>query len=133
MFPPRRHRTAQVFASRPPTSPLDATEAAAAIHVRSAQAFAVPATLTLAYDPAAAPVGVHETALGLRTLGAAGWTAVPGGTVDPTSHTVSAPVGGGTFDVGRRPPTTACTAPEFRQFDFWLGRWTSPPPVPIPE
>jgi hypothetical protein len=22
------------------------------------------------------------------------------------------------------PPPPACTAPEFRQFDFWLGKWT---------
>lgn len=119
----------EVFVSRPPNAPLDATEAAAPIHVRSGQAFAAPATLTLAYDPAAAPVGVQETALGARTLGAAGWTAAPGGTADPASHTVSAPFGGGgTFDVGRLRPTAPCTAPEFRQFDFWLGQWNAAPP-----
>ena len=29
----------------------------------------------------------------------------------------------GTFGVRRQPSTVPCTAPEYRQFDFWLGTW----------
>jgi hypothetical protein len=96
-----------------------------------------PATLTVSYAGGVGPSGVPETeyrvhrAVGdhLQTLG---------GTVDPGNATVAAPVTQlGTFIVARAPSQTPCTAPEYRQFDFWVGRWdvtiAGPSTTPTPS
>ena len=125
---------ASIFITRSPSAPLDATGASVPAHVRSTLPFAAPATLTLTYDPATAPAGVPQSALGFRSLSGSGWTTMAGGTLDPVSHTASASVSGnGTFGVGRLRPTAPCTAPEYRQFDFWLGRWDVAPTGSAPD
>jgi hypothetical protein len=119
---------ASIYLTRSPSAPLDATAAGEPVHVRSTQPLAVPATLTIAYDPAAAPAGVHQSALGLRRLSGSAWSTVAGAVLDPASHTAAATIGDeGTFGVGRLTPTVPCTAPEHRQFDFWLGMWDVAP------
>ena len=125
---------ASVFVTRPPAAPLDATSAAEPVHLRSTQAFATPAMLTLAYDLTDAPAGVDESALGMRSLLLSGWVTASGATIDPATHRASVPVSAdGTFGVGRIPPTVPCTAPEFRQFDFWLGGWNVAPSDAPPD
>jgi hypothetical protein len=125
---------ASIFLTRSPSAPLDATAAGEPVHVRGTQALAVPATLSIAYDPEAAPAGVHQSALGLRRLSGSGWAAVPGAVLDPALHTASATIGGeGTFGVGRLTPAVPCTAPEHRQFDFWLGVWDVAPSDAAPD
>jgi hypothetical protein len=101
-----------------------------------ATAFAVPATITLQYDPEAAPSGVPESDLRVHRVAAGGIQTV-GGQVDPEADEASAAVSGlGSFAVARGPSETPCTDPVYRQFDFWLGAWsvTSPnqPPGSAP-
>jgi sugar lactone lactonase YvrE len=55
--------------------------------------FTTPVTLTLAYNPAALPPNVPDTALSVITLRDGSWDVVPGSVVDAADHTVSAPVG----------------------------------------
>jgi hypothetical protein len=84
---------------------------------------AVPATLSIGYDPGEGPSGVPESDLRLQRFNAAGRQSI-GGVVDATAHVASAPVTAfGMFAVARAPAEIPCTAPEYRQFDFWLGAW----------
>src|SRR5688572_3261104 len=80
-------------------------------------------SLTLQYDPDAAPSGVSASDLQVHRLN--GTTAEGlGGAADSEARTATAEVTQlGTFLVRRAPPASPCTAPEYRQFDFWLGRW----------
>jgi hypothetical protein len=103
-----------------------------------ATTFAVPATITLGFDPAGAPSGVPESDLRVHRVASASVENL-GGQVDPDADVATAEVNGlGSFAVLRAPPATACTDPVYRQFDFWLGEWsvTSPnqppgaPPTP---
>ncbi len=110
--------------------PLDATTAAGtAFEFRPAGlTFAIPADLTLTYDPAKAPDGVAEDQLGVRRLTGRSWSALPGGSNEPAAHRTSAAIEvAGTYGVGRRQPATPCTAAPFREFDFWLGSWDVAP------
>jgi hypothetical protein len=115
--------------SRPAARPLDATATDAVYALEPAvTAFAVPATLTLAYDPETAPRGVPETALGLRRLNGSTWQPLTDGSVDEATHLATIEIEtAGTFGVGRLPATTPCTSAESRQFDFWLGSWDVTP------
>jgi hypothetical protein len=91
--------------------------------------FAVPARLTLTYDPAEMPAGLPEPRLGLRTLSNNAWTSIAGSTVDAGANSVSASITtAGSYGVGMRPSEAACTAAEHRQFDFLLGTfgWAGP-------
>ena len=106
----------------------DATLALAPFRIRLGVGFTQPATLNVTYDPALAPAGVPESDLGLRLVSLQGDRQSAAGTVDPSSHTATAAVTGtAIYDVGRIAPQTPCTAPEFRQFDFWLGQWNVTP------
>ncbi|HEY0304521.1 MAG TPA: Ig-like domain-containing protein [Longimicrobiales bacterium] len=106
-------------------TPIDVT------HLRSSGAriefdgvFAVPAQLTLSYDPAVAPTGLPESRLAVRALTNNVWTSL-GGTVDANGDRATANISGpGSFGVGMRPSETPCTAPEHRQFDFRIGNFT---------
>jgi hypothetical protein len=82
------------------------------------------AVLTLQYAPDGAPSGVPESHLQIHQLN--GSTAQGlGGSVDADANTATAEVTQlGTFLVRRAPPATPCTAPEYRQFDFWVGEWS---------
>lgn len=57
----------------------------------AATTFAVPATVTIAYDPARLPAGVAESALRVVRLLNGLYLALPDSSVDTTLHTVSAP------------------------------------------
>lgn len=86
-------------------------------------AFAVPAQLRIPYDPAQGPSGADEADFRLHRI--QNPLLSLGGTVDAAANRVSASVSQlGTFGVGRAQPAEPCTAPEHRQFDFWLGEWT---------
>jgi hypothetical protein len=85
----------------------------------------LPATITMKYDEAKAPFGVPESQLGAHRVSGSSWVHIPdAGTVDEVANTVAAEVSSfGTFGIKRVPPAAGCTAPEHRQFDFWLGEW----------
>jgi hypothetical protein len=94
------------------------------------------AELTLQYAPDGAPSGVPESHFQIHRLD--GGTAQGlGGSVDAGSNTATAQITKlGTFLVRRAPPDTPCTAPEYRQFDFWVGQWSvqvaNAPPGALP-
>ena len=56
--------------------------------------FAQPVQLTIAYNPALLPAGVPEETLRIHKLVNGVWQPVPGGTVDVTGNTASAPLSG---------------------------------------
>lgn len=86
--------------------------------------FGSPATLRIAFQPINAPQGVPETDLAVDQWDGASWQPVTGTVVDPQAHTAEVSVAAaGTYGVRRQPSTVACTAPEYHQFDFWLGTW----------
>jgi hypothetical protein len=118
-----------IAVSRPTPRPLDATGTDAVYVLEpAATTFAVPVTLTLAYDQETAPRGVPESALGLRRLNGSTWEPVATGSLDEATHLASAEIEtAGTFGVGRLPATAPCTSAESRQFDFWLGSWDVTP------
>lgn len=106
----------------------DATNTLAPFRIRFVGSLSTPATLTATYDPASGPAGVSETDIGLRVLTLQGVSHSAGGTTDPATHTSTVSVTEATlYDVGRIPPQTPCTAPQYRQFDFWLGQWDVAP------
>ena len=87
--------------------------------------FAVPAQLSLSYDPALGPIGLPESALSLRVVTNGAWVSIAGGSVNATTHIASGPVTGpGDYGVGRAPSSTPCVAAEYRQMDYRLGRFT---------
>jgi len=105
---------------------LDPTAVAGSIYSISPSnlTFSVPATVRVGYDPARRPAGMLEDALRARAFVAGAWTELVGGSASPSTRTVEAPIdGGGTVSVGWVSPSTPCTLPEHRQFDFWLGSW----------
>lgn len=105
-------------------APLDPTATDGGFAVRFSGTFAAPAALTLAYQAATGPAGVPESAYGVRRLEGGEWEALDGSTVDVAGDVASAPITApGSYGVGRMPPAAPCTAPEHRQFDFWLGTW----------
>ncbi|MEZ4585384.1 MAG: Ig-like domain-containing protein [Gemmatimonadales bacterium] len=118
---------------------LDPTAVAGSIYsiVPSNLAFAAPATVRVGYDPARRPAGMLESALRVRGFVGGAWSELAGGSVSPASHTAEAPIdGGGTVSVGWVSPSTPCTQPEHRQFDFWLGSWdvgTTGPPFAVSD
>jgi hypothetical protein len=86
--------------------------------------FSSPATLRVAFQPIDAPQGVPETDLGVDQWNGASWQPVTGTVVDAQAHTAEVSVTvAGTYGVRRQPSTVPCTAPEYHQFDFWLGTW----------
>jgi hypothetical protein len=81
------------------------------------------AALALRYEPTQGPSGVPETDLRVHQLGGGDPQVMPG-QVDAAAHIATGEVTElGTFVVRRAAATTPCTAPEFRQFDFWVGEW----------
>ncbi len=85
--------------------------------------FDSPARLTLRYATGQGPSGVPESDFRVHRL--EGVTPQDlGGEVDAEADAATAEVTQlGTFLVRRAPPATPCTAPEYRQFDFWVGEW----------
>ena len=64
-----------------------------------------------------------ESAYCIARVEGNGW-AHAGGEVDTGARTVSVGIAEpGVYAVRRAPPTEPCTAPEHRQFDFWVGEW----------
>lgn len=76
--------------------------------------FALPARLTLRFDPANGPSGVPENDLRLHVLGTgAAWEPLPESTIP----------GGGTYGVRWTGPRSACGSSQDLEFDFWVGSW----------
>jgi hypothetical protein len=91
--------------------------------------FSAPATLTLRYAPDQGPSGVAESEFRLHRVETGGLTSL-GGTVDGGADVAAAEVSAlGAFAVSRARPEEPCTAPEHRQFDFWLGQWNITTPA----
>lgn len=94
------------------------------LSTRPATSFAQPVRVSFRYAPADGPAGVPEMHYVLAARASTGFSPVAGATVDTLANSVSANVSAlGTFAVRRVPPPGGCTAPEHRQFDFWLGEW----------
>lgn len=107
--------------------PLDphALQGAAYLVSPAATAFAVPASLRIAYQAASGPSGTAEAEWGLRRLESGAWAAASLGAADPLTHLAEGPLAtAGTYGVVWAGPSAACTEPADREFDFWLGRWT---------
>jgi hypothetical protein len=86
--------------------------------------FLHPATLSLAYDPARGPYGLPSGRLRVASLADAAWNDIADSEDDAIGRRAHAAVAtAGSFAVRQADPTAPCTAPEGRQFDFWLGRW----------
>jgi hypothetical protein len=106
-----------------PLDPRAVAQSAYAIGPAGVQ-FATPATLTLQYNPALAPVGIVEDELMVHQLNNGAWTTATGGEVDAPANTATVAVSrAGTYGVRWPGLAGPCTAPEHRQFDFWLGEW----------
>lgn len=106
--------------------PLDPSAAAGSwVQVAPATPFAVPATLTLGYDPALRPSGSDESDLRVHALAGPTWQRLAGGTADVGAHTATTTIGAsGVFAVRWPDPEASCTQPQTREFDFWLGSWS---------
>ena len=114
--------------------PLDPTAAGGEVAVRFNGTLAQPAQLTIGYDPAEGPAGVARSAMGVRRLVARVWQPVEGSSGDPDADLVTTPfTTPGVYGAGRVPPGAACTAPEHRQLDFWIGRWGVAPTGSPPD
>ncbi len=111
----------------PTSNPLlDPTEVVGSVYSvePAGLAFAVPAMVKVAYNPAARPVGLPEEELRVRQFDGAAWTRLPGGSADVgTAHAMASLSMSGLVSVGWVVPEAPCTDPKFRQFDFWLGSW----------
>lgn len=95
------------------------------VQVGPATTFAVPATLTLGYDPALRPSGADESDLRVHALAGTGWEPLAGGTADVGARTATTTIGAsGVFAVRWPDPAGSCTQPQTREFDFWLGSWS---------
>jgi hypothetical protein len=71
------------------------------------------------------PAGVPEHHYGMAQVSNNAWSQLSGAVADTASNLVTADVQNfGMVAVRRGNPSEPCTAPEFRQFDFWLGLWT---------
>jgi len=88
-------------------------------------AFAVPATLALTIPIASSPLGLPVESTGIRRLQGNTWVNADLPTMDATTRRATARVNGaGQFSGGRLIPTQPCTAPEHRQFDYWVDQWS---------
>jgi hypothetical protein len=111
----------------PPPDPSFVRGSAAALAF--AGTFSVPARLSLGYDPALGPGGLPESALSLRMIANGAWTSIAGGSVNTTTHIATGPITrAGDYGVGRAPSSSPCTAAQYREMDFRLGRfnWAGP-------
>jgi hypothetical protein len=105
--------------------PLDPHAVGASFHeiAPAGTGFAVPAALTIRYQPALRPSGTPESELRLHRLRGAAWEPLPGA-LDVGSHEATAQISeAGIYGVRWTGPTGGCSSPQDRQFDFWLGAW----------
>ncbi|MBL8115775.1 MAG: hypothetical protein JNK60_23065, partial [Acidobacteria bacterium] len=112
--------------SRRQNAPLDSSlDAGSLVEVSPADLrFDVPATLTLPFDPTRTPAGLPLQKLGVSRLDGEAWEAAAGSVGDAATNTATGKIGrGGTYGVRRNPAAAPCVAPQYRQFDFWLGSW----------
>ena len=115
---------ASVRASGGPVDPTVVRGAEYVIATTPTVTFAKPVRITVAYDPANAPIGVHEKELGVAVIDGTEWKNVGPATIDETANKVTASITKpGIFTVQRAPQTSSCASAEHRQFDFWLGEW----------
>lgn len=106
----------------PPSDPSSAVNGVVQI-APDAVTFAQPATLRIRYLPANAPRGVTRSGMGMRRLVSNAWVDIPGSGLTTEDAVQSTITTGGFYSAGRLIPTTPCTAPEDRAFDFWIGSW----------
>jgi hypothetical protein len=94
--------------------------------------FGTAATLTLRYPGAEGPSGVPESELRVHRLETSGLRSQES-QIDAAADVATAAVTRlGTYAVARPPAETPCAAPEYRQFDFWVGRWNVTPAAAPP-
>jgi hypothetical protein len=133
--PPSALASAVTLTLRPATAvPLDpAAVRPAAYEVTPANVtFQLPARMILTYAAGLRPSGTAENELRVHRLESGQWTLGTGEhEVDANAHTAATRITAtGTYGVRWPYPTVACTLPEDRQFDFWLGEWTFNQTVP---
>lgn len=86
--------------------------------------FAVPATLALTVPNSGGPLGLPIEQFGIRRLASTAWVNGDQPTIDVATRRATIKVNGaGQFSAGRMIPTQPCTAPEYRQFDYWVKPW----------
>lgn len=87
-------------------------------------AFSTPATLALTIPSSGSPLGLPVESTGIRRLEGNAWVNADQPTIDAGTRRATARVNGaGQFSGGRLIPTQPCTAPEHRQFDYWVDQW----------
>ena len=110
-----------------PSDPI--TLRTSGVHIDFAGDLSAPARLTLKYDPVESPIGLPESRLGIARVANDAWQSVAGATVDAALNFATANITtSGSYVVAMQPSATACTAAEFRQFDFRVGNfaWVGP-------
>lgn len=107
--------------ARPPLDPrlVDGS----AVQVSPAAPLLLPVSLEIIYDPKGGPIGLPPGALRLARVDGAAWREVAGSD-DDGRRARGAIDAGGIYGVRQAEAQAACTAPEDRQFDFWLGEWS---------
>lgn len=114
----------RVRASKNPL--LDPTEVVGSVFTVSPEElnFANPVTARVTFDATRGPVGLPAASERLRIFVAGSWSPLPGSSTDAQTNIATATLTrGGVLSVGWLPPSTPCTSPESRQFDFWVGSW----------
>lgn len=119
-------------ASGVPLDPAAVTQSAYDIKP-AGTSFQTPARLQVTYLQNLRPSGAAESELRVHHLVSGAWvldTQSPEN--DSAAHSAAATITTtGIYTVRRPDPTAACTLPEDRQFDFWLGEWTFAQTVPV--
>ena len=82
-------------------------------------------TVDVRFDPTNGPRGVPESLYRAHQLTGSAWELIGGdNSVNTATHTVTFRTRSlGTFGVKRVPPVGGCSAPQHREFDFWIGEW----------
>jgi hypothetical protein len=89
----------------------------------SSTTFSTAATLTIRYQAGLRPSGTSAQDLRIHRLVGGRWEPIPG-TNDPNLSEAAAPItAAGLYSVRWTGPIEACSLPQDRQFDFWLGEW----------
>ncbi len=119
-------------ATAPPLDPATVTLSAYEI-TPAGTTFQVPARLHITYLQNLRPSGSAESELRVHRLTTEAWTLDTSSPEnDPSAHVAAATITTtGTYSVRRPDPSSACTLPEDRQFDFWLGEWTFAQTAPV--
>jgi hypothetical protein len=94
------------------------------VTVQPSISFSPNATLKLRFSDAGMPRGLTRAGVGLRRATNQTWTDIGGSDATLENLVQGTITTTGTYGAGRMRPLQACSAPEDRAFDFWVGSWT---------